>query len=637
MDVEVTSVSRYPKELLDAPSAIQLITNQDILRSGATDLPQALRLADNLEVAQENSHDWAISARGFDANLADKLLVLIDGRAVYTPLYGGVLWNVQDFLLEDIDRIEVISGPGGTQWGANAVNGVINVTTKSAKDTQGLYVEEAAGGRLEDLTAVRYGGTLAPGVYYRAYAEYSDRGSEVFGSGMGANDSWDMGRGGFRIDSETTPTNQLTLQGDFYSGTEYLGTVGDEGLNGGNVLGRWAHTFADGSDMSLLVYYDRTHLSQPYAASPPSPPYYSGFPASALVDNLTTYDVDFQDHIALGGRNQFIWGFSYRFTHEVDTDMSIVRFLPETLDQNLFTGFGQDEIAIASHVHLTLGTKVERNDYTGFEVEPSIRILWDFAPKQVLWAAVSRAVRSPSRYDRNLVVPTGLVNPPAPYQFPVNYLEGTSHFASENEVAYELGYRAQVGSKGSIALSTYYNAYDHLRSATATPTTALYPFPYPVAFENNLEGDTYGFEFSANYQVFDGWALHAGYDLLRENIYVTPGYVDATGAHNETADPKNQFSVRSSWDLSRNLELDAAFRWVDKLIIDQGPTNGPVTGIVPSYYELDLHLTWRPIRRLELSLVGQNLLHAYHQEYGFPSPTTEDITRTAYGKVVWRY
>jgi iron complex outermembrane receptor protein len=637
MDIEVTSVTKEPEQLLDAASAIQVITGDDISRSGASSLPEALRLADNLEVAQENSHDWAISARGFNANLGNKLLVLIDGRAVYTPLYGGVEWNVQDYLLEDIDRIEVISGPGGTLWGANAVNGVINVTTKSAKDTQGLYLEAGGGTELEDFTAVRYGGVLAPGVYYRVYGEYSDRGSEELSDGSSANDSISMSRGGFRIDSVASPQNTLTLQGDFYSGTEDLGSLGKSGLRGDNVLGRWSRTFENGSDMSLQVYYDMTFLAQPFAASPGAPPYSSGFPAASLLDTLDTYDAEFQYHFALGDRNNIVCGLGYRFTHEEDEDLSIVRFLPPDLDQNLFNGFLQDEILLAKDVHLTLGSKLEHNDYTGYEVEPSARLQWNFAPKQMVWSAVSRAVRTPSRYDYDMEVVSGLENAPPPYKFPADYLDGSSDFVSETEIAYELGYRAQLSAKASVSVSAYYNDYNDLRSTSSTPVTADYPYPYPVYFQNNLEGDTYGAELSANYQLLAWWRLHAGYDLLRENIHVKPGQSDDTGALNETADPENQFSVRSSMDLSHGVDFDAALRWVDSFTIDNGPTGGAVAGTVPSYFELNARVAWHLTKHLELSIVGQNLLHARHAEYGLPSPTTEEIVREVYGKLAWRF
>jgi iron complex outermembrane receptor protein len=637
MDIEVTSVSKEPEKLLDAASAIQVITNDDIETAGASSIPEALRLADNLEVAQENSHDWAISARGFDANLANKLLVLIDGRAVYSPLYGGVEWNVQDYLMADVDRIEVISGPGGTLWGANAVNGVINVTTKSPKDTQGLYLEEDAGNELQNLTAVRYGGVLAPNVYYRVYGEIEDRASEVFDDGTKASDSFQMIRGGFRVDSYATAQTTLTLQGDYYSGTEYEGTLGDAGMNGGNLLGRWSHTFSGDSDMSLQAYYDRTHLSQPFAASPPAPPYYTGFPAAPLTDDLDTYDVEFQHNLQLGDADKFVWGLGFRYTHELDEDISVVRFLPPSLGQSLYSAYAQNEWRLRSDLYLTVGTKLEHNDYTGIEVQPNVRIRWDLPEKQMLWAAVSRAVRTPSRYDHDLEVVTGLENAPYPYKFPAEYLAGSDDFESETLIAYEVGYRAELSTKVSASVSAYYNDYDDLRSTATTPITATYIFPYPVVFGNNLEGDTYGLEFTGNYQPVPWWRLKAGYTLLMENIHAKPGIVDATGGLNETADPKNQASLGSSMDLPQAVQLYAALRWVDSLTINNGPTAGPIAGKVPSYFELNARIAWNATKNLTLSIVGENLLHDHHQEYGYPSPTTEEIERSVFAKVEWRY
>jgi iron complex outermembrane recepter protein len=270
-------------------------------------------------------------------------------------------------------------------------------------------------------------------------------------------------------------------------------------------------------------------------------------------------------------------------------------------------------------------------------VEPNTRLQWNLAPKQLLWGAVSRAVRTPSRYDHDLEVPTGLVDAPPPYQFPPYYLKGNSDFVAETLIAYEMGYRAQLTSRWSSSVSLFYNDYNHLRSTSATPTTALYIFPYPIVFENNLEGETHGLELSLTYQLLDWWRLHAGYDFLKEDIHVKPGQVDATDATNETADPEQQAALRSSMDLPRAVQFDAALRWVDQLHINDGPTGGPVVGIVPSYFELDTRLAWHATKRLEFSIVGQNLLHPYHVEYGFPSPTREEIARSVFGKVTWGY
>jgi len=612
MDLDVTSVSKQPEPYGQAPAAIQVITGEDIQRSGASSIPEALRLADNLDVAQKNSHDWAISARGFNTALGNKLLVLIDGRAVYTPLYSGVFWDVQDYLLEDIDRIEVVSGPGGTLWGANAVNGVINITTKSAKDTQGLYVEGGGGNWLQDFVGARYGGMLASNVYYRVYGKYFDRSSEVLSNGNSASDSWRMGQGGFRIDSEASPQNLLTLQGDFYLGDEKA-TTGDTRTGGGNVLGRWSHIFSDDSDMSLQLYYDRTHIAIP------KPAVFLDA-AGTLRDDLDTYDLDFQHHFSLGDRNRIIWGLGYRLTHDIVGEAPSVEFVPATLYQNLFSGFVQDEIKLHEKLFLTLGTKLEHNDYTGFEVEPSARIQWNATSKQMFWGAISRAVRTPSRIDHDLREPLG---GPLP-----DLLDGGTNFTSETLIAYELGYRAELTKKISTSISAFYNDYENIRSSSTELPSSL------LVFKNNLEGDTYGFEWSGDWQVLDWWRLHGGYDLLEEDIHVKPGKTDFSNGLNETADPQQQFSIRSSMDLPENVDLDATLRWVDTL----HNNNGPNPGTVPSYFELDVRIGWHPTKNLEFSIVGQNLLHDQHAEYGFPgATTTEEIERSVYGKVAWRF
>jgi iron complex outermembrane receptor protein len=634
MNVQVTSVSRGPQKLIQAAAAIQVITNEDIRRFGATSLPEALRLADNLEVAQINAHDWAISARGFNADLANKLLVLIDGRAVYTPLYGGVLWNVQDYPLSDIDRIEVISGPGGTLWGANAVNGVINIITKPATETQGLHAEAAGGNKLDDQEELRVGAEPTAGLFVRAYGQYTGRSDELTATGAAARDAWQIGRSGFRLDDDATLRDQLTLQGDIYHGVEDFGGVGGEDLSGGNLLGRWTHLAATGSSLSLQLYYDHTYLRQPYPASPPAPPYYTGFPATALTDALNTDDAQFQYQFTWGLRQQFIWGLEYRATQELNRGL-FVSLVPPRLDQNLFSGFLQDQIMLVPAMSLIIGSKLEHHDYTGFEVEPNVRWQWNPQPQQLLWAAVSRAVRTPSRYDRDLLVPTGLTNAPPPYIFPTAYLKGNESFVSETLIAYELGYRAAFGSHWSGSLSTFFNDYDHLRSTTATPTTADYPFPFPVYFQNNLQGTTEGFELSTSYQPLDRWQLHAGYDLLLEHLHVRPGQVATTGGLDDTADPKGQAFLRSRLDLPRDMTLDAALRWVDALHVDNGPTGGPVVGVVPSYWQMDTRVAWQPTRHVTLSLVGQNLLHQYHVEYGYPSPGREQLARSLFARFTW--
>jgi iron complex outermembrane receptor protein len=616
MDQDVTSVSKEPEPLSDAPAAIQVITGDDILRSGATSLPEALRLADNLEVAQDNAHDWNITARGFNTGLANKLLVLVDGRTVYTPLYSGVIWDEQNPMLADIDRIEVISGPGGTLWGANAVNGVINIISKSAADTQGWYLEGGGGSELRDFGAIRYGGSLAPNVYFRVYGQYFDRNNEVFSDGAPAHDAWSDGRGGFRIDTAGTSDDKFTLQGDYYNGAQENATLpGTDITTGGNLLGRWSHTFSSDSDMSLQVYYDRANVSF-------QEPGIGLEPAGVFGDDLDTADLSFQHNIQLDERNRFVWGLGYRFTHDVASNAPAAEILPATLDQNLFNVFAQDEIKILDDLSFTLGSKVEHNDYTGFEFEPSARLQWKFLPKQMLWAAISRAVRTPSRLDRDLYEPTGLA---APFQ---SAIDGSTGFESEDLIAYELGYRAQLGSKISGSISTFYNDYTNIRSTTPGPTGGI-----PIILQNNLEGETAGVEISGDYQMLDWWRWHAGYDYLQEHIHVKPYEKDFTNGLNETADPRNQVFLRSSMDLPQHIQFDTEGRWIDALTVN----NGPTAATVPSYFELNARLAWRPVDNLEISVSGQNLLHDYHVEYGFPDSTQEAIQRSVYGKITWHF
>jgi iron complex outermembrane receptor protein len=616
MNIQVTTVARHPQKLLDTASAVQVITQEDIRRSGATTLAQVLRLADNLQVAQKNSHDWAISARGFNTALANKLLVMIDGRTVYTPLFSGVFWDLQDYLLEDIDHIEVISGPGGTLWGANAVNGVINIITKSAADTQGSYVEGGGGSQVNQVAGARYGSAVADNTYVRFYGKYIDDSDEVLTDGAPAFDAWHATHGGFRLDSQPSAIDTLSLHGDMYEGHELEVAGGVDETSGANIVGKWARQFSGSADLSLQAYIDHTHLIDPIpeltlGTLPLAPP-------GLLHDDLTTYDIDFQNRFGLGAYNQLVWGLGFRSTHDEVANAPGLGFFPTILNQNLYSTFIQDEIPLTPTLSFIAGTKLEHNDYTGWELQPDARLRWTFAPQQSLWAAVSRAVRTPSRIDTQLYEAV----PPRPV-----LLEGSSDFVSENVVAYELGYRAQLTRRLSGSISNFYNDYTDLRSTSYTPGTLL-----PFYFANNLAGHTWGTEFSGNYQLLSNWSLHAGYTLLREHLWVKPGQFDLNDALNETADPEHQFSIRSAVDLPRNVQFDPDLRYVDTLHTNSGST----PGTVPAYWELDAHIAWQATPRLALSLVGDNLLHPEHPEYGFPGPDRVEIRRSVYAKVEWR-
>ncbi|MEO5804297.1 MAG: TonB-dependent receptor [Verrucomicrobiota bacterium] len=599
MQLDVTSVSRRPEPYRQAPAAIQVITQEDIRRSGVTSIPEALRLANNLQVAQVDARNWAITARGFNGTTANKLLVLIDGRSVYTPLFSGVFWDVQDYLLEDLERIEVISGPGATLFGANAVNGVINIISKSAKDTQGVLLTGGGGTELRGFGGVRYGGMLASNVSYRVYGKYFNRDDSVFPGGENGHDDWRMGQGGFRLDWDASEQNVLTFQGDIYDGTADQLRNGDLSMSGGNLLSRWSHTFSDESDMSLQFYYDRTHRRIP----------------GTFAENLDTYDVDFDHRFALGNRNQIIWGVGYRFTRNKVQNSPALAFLPPRLDRHLFTAFIQDEIMLRENLFLTLGTKLEQNDYSGFEIQPSVRLSWNVATNHFVWTAVSRAVRTPSRIDRHLFVPP----PPS-----TNFVLAGGDFDSESVIAYELGYRVQPHPKVSASISTFFNDYDDLRSVRTNPP--------PRVIANDVVGETYGVELDATYQVLDWWRLRAGYTWLKGNLREKDGRNDLNNAGTETADPEHQISLQSLMSLPGNVELDGQFRWVDELnFVSNGQRDH-----VPSYFSLDLRLGWHPTENLEFSIVGQNLLDSQHPEFG-PTRTRHEIERSVYGKVTWRF
>jgi iron complex outermembrane receptor protein len=462
MNLEVTSVSKRPEKLSATASAIQVITGEDIRRSGATSIPEALRLASNLEVARIDSRQWAITARGFNNTLANKMLVLIDGRTVYTPLYAGVYWDVQDTLLADIDRIEIISGPGATQWGANAVNGVINITTRSARDTQGTALIGASGSELRTLGGLRHGGELSNGLHWRVYGKYFDRDAAVFPNGQDAADVWRMRQGGFRLDSDHPGgSDRLTVQGDVYDGAiGQAGTAADEEVSGGNLLGRWSRTLADNSDLQLQVYYDRTHRDIP----------------NSIAQRLNTYDLDFQHRLPFGTAHDIVWGLSYRAIEDDIAHPATLAFLPERVTLHWYGGFIQDEITLLpERLHLTAGTKLEHNDYTGLEVQPSVRLAWQPGTGQTVWSAVSRAVRTPSRVDRDLY---------APATPPFTQLQGGPDFASEKLLAYELGYRVQPFQRLALSLATFYHDYDDLRSVEPVNP----PAAFPIVLANGLQG-----------------------------------------------------------------------------------------------------------------------------------------------------
>lgn len=603
LNVEVSSVSGHAEKIPQTPSAIQVITGEDIHRSGASSLPEALRLASNLEVAQVNSHDWAISARGFNNTLANKLLVLIDGRTIYTPLYAGVFWDAQNVMLDDVDRIEVISGPGATLWGANAVNGVINIVSKSARDTQGTIISGGGGSLLNEFGQIRYGDKISTNVFFRIYGMGFNRDTSRRLNGTDGTDGWVMGQGGARLDwypSDDSDT-ALTFIANGYAGEENKQFTNTTLVNGQNLLGRWTKSLYEGSDYSIQAYWDRTYRKVP----------------NSFSENLNTYDVTFQHRLPIGSRHSLLWGTGYRLMQDrVSALTPNLAFLPAHRDLQLFSGFLQDEITLVpDKLTFTLGTKLEHNDYSGFEFQPSARIAWAVTPRQLLWAAVSRAVRSPSRVDADLYAPAPPAAPTA--------LAGGPGFDSEKLTSYEVGYRVQARTNLALSLASYYNFYDDLRSVDRLATNV-------VVLGNHFEGEVWGIELSANYQPLDWWRLRGGYNYLHKKLSPTSSV--ASPSVREGNDPEHQFSLQSVMDFRGfvkgrdHFQFDVTGRYVDALHAPR----------VPNYIEADVRLAWEYKDDLELAIVGQNLLDNRHAEFGTPT-TRLEIPRSVYGKVTWRF
>jgi iron complex outermembrane receptor protein len=599
MNIEVTSVSKRSEKLSEVASAIQVITQEDIRRSGATNLPEALRLSPNLQVAKYNSYAWIISARGFNNVFSNKLLVMIDGRTVYSPLFAGVSWDAQSVLLEDVDRIEVISGPGGTLWGANAVNGVINIITKKAKDSQGAYVSAVTGTNLRQQLSARYGGKIGSAITYRIYGMRNKIDPTLDSDRVNNKDNWYLNQGGFRLDYDGGQKNKLSFQGNLEYATQQT-DPGPDSFDHQDVMGQWSHSFATGSDLQIQAYYDRTWRRSP---------------SSLLNDQLETYDIDLQHNFKIGNNNNLLWGLGYRFTRDDSQNTTIfIGFLPAVRNLHLYNGFIQDEIQVVKDVlKLTIGTKLLHNDYSGFEIQPSARFAWTPGQQQTVWAAVSRAVRTPSRIDVDYHIPT--------YPVPPTTLNigGGPNFVSEKLIAYELGYRVQAAKNLSLSVATFYNKYNDLYSVEGVPGTQTF------LIQNGMEGNSQGIEFSGLYQATDSWRLRGGYTFFHKNIKDKPGHVfDVTY---EGTDPQNQVVLQSMFDLFKHFQFDVTGRYVG------GRPLSVIAGVpeVSAYCNVDVRLAWQ-FKFMELSVAGQNLANKSHIEFA-----SNRIPRNVYGKVSFRF
>jgi len=631
LNIEVTTVSKKEQKLSEVPAAISVITQEDIRRSGATNIPEALRLVPGVQVARINANSWAISIRGFNGEFANKLLVMIDGRSIYTPLHAGVYWDEHDVMLEDVERIEVIRGPGGTLWGANAVNGIINIITKKAKDTQGALMTGGGGTEEQGFGAVRFGGKINDKAYFRIYSKYFNRDDAPFLDGGDGADTWDAIQGGFRLDWDPSENDTLSLQGNIASGqvgyagymlypvSPYMFSVTEkQDIKVGNTLGRWQHSFSDGSDMTLQLYYDRTDRWV------------------AVFDEIRdTFDIDFQHSFSCIDRHEIIWGLGHRLTKDHTKGTLAMSMDPPNYDLYNYSGFVQDQITLwENYLKLTLGSKFEYNDFSGFEYQPSGRIIWTPNPDHSLWTSVTRAVRTPVRFDHDdestrMIIPG---YPPSYTPIAVASL-GNDDVKSEKLLSYELGYRVRPRNNFFLDFALFFNDYDDLRTfESGTPMSKTTPFAHmlmPLIIDNKMDGESYGAELSASWEIMKNWTLNAGYSFLQMQLHQDNDSTDTSSAtSNEGRPPHNQAYLRSNLDLPGNLELDLALNYVDTL----------PDADIPSYFRFDARLGWHLTDNVELSLVGQNLLDNRHPEFYYRGyQLTTEVQRGFYAKLTCKF
>lgn len=636
-NVSVTSVSKEPERLMRAPAAIYVLTAEDIRRSGATTIPDALRLVPGVEVARIDSDHWSVGIRGFGSEFSKSVLVLIDGRSVYSPLFAGVYWNVQNVMLEDVDRIEVVRGPGGTIWGSNAVNGVINIITKSAKDTRGTLVSSEGGNVDEGYGAFRYGGGNGRDLDYRVYGMAFGHAAE-FHPDHSLFDQWEMGQGGFRTDWQLGSRDTFTLQGDMYKG--YDGERVDVSLysppsaeviddahnvSGGNLLGRWRRQINGKSDIQFQTYYDRTSRLSPQ-----------------MDEVRNTLDVDFLYHVRLRERHNILMGVGGRWSPDnITQKFPTLSFLPAQETDSIYSWFLQDDISVVPYKLLvTVGSKFEHNNYSGFEEQPNVRVVWTPTQNQTIWAAETRAVRTPSRLDRDLQLTDLLgAGPPALYLRVV----GSPTFRSEQLLGTEAGYRTLVASDLYLSGAFFYNDYNDLYGYGAN-TTLVETAPAPtrvvlqIPLANATQGDTSGFEIGPDWSPFSGWTLKGVYSYLHLYVHDKAGvagiYNALITASDNGSSPHHQIAMQSRFNLPRNLEADMTYRFVSALPAESSTPAGPS---VDAYSTGDFRLAWRPGEAFEISFVGQNLFQPEHPEFGGDDGPLVGVERSYYGKITWAH
>jgi len=627
LNATVTSVSKTQERLRDAPAAIFVLNSDDIARSGATSIPEVLRLVPGVQVARGSTWGWAISVRGLNSALTNKLLVLIDGREVYDALFSGVYWEIQDTALEDIDRIEVIRGPGATLWGANAVNGVINIITKKASATQGVLASAVAGNQERALVTGRFGAGEGD-AHWRVFAKYIDRQSQETIPGADARDGLRAWRGGFRADWAANPQGDgFTLQGDIYTTDSgryrgipqltdpYSTTVFEPvSASGANILGRWERDLGESSSLSVQAYVDRTTRDQ-----------------LPLRNERTAFDVDVQYDLPQIDAHEIIVGARYRYVAEDLVGSQIITVTEPTRYTSLFSGFLQNKITIEpEQLYLTLGSKFEHNDYSGFEAQPSARLQWMPDDAQTLWASISRAVRTPNLLEHDLTISAGVI-PPDVLPLPVSVeVRPSPDFESEVLVAYEAGYRHQWTPDLLTDVSLFYNDYDKL--STLSLQAPAFGFPplhviLPIATTNLTSGVAYGFEAWAAWRIDETLNLTASYSYLDLNLDGPPPEAAIGAEAGEGQSPRNQFNLRAQWDVTQRVSIDSTLYYVDDL-----PTFS-----VDSYWRVDARVGWRVCDEVLLEIVGQNIFDESHREFGNATEIgATEIQRSVFGRLTWR-
>ena len=624
LHIEVTSVTKHAQPIASAPAAIFVLTNEDIRRSGARSLPEALRMVPGISVARINSSTWAVSARGFNGRFNNKMLVLIDGRSVYSTTFSGVYWDVQDVLLEDIERIEIIRGPGAVQWGSNAVNGVINVITRTAAQSQGAFLETGIGTEEKHFVGARFGGTLGDDGHFRVYGKSADHEGRELHPGDTVDDDWHQKRAGFRADWSVSDKDTWTVQGDVYRGhadspeTAPIYTPpfvvmrnGDTDVDGGNLLSRWTHVISEDSGFSLQAYYDVTHRHE------------------STGQSIDTIDLSYQHHARLGARNEIVFGGGYRRTASDFLSSPTITVDSAKATDEIFSAFVQDNIAIVpEELVLSLGTQYENNDYTGSELQPSARIVWTPDETHTVWGAVSRAVRTPSRLESEAEV-TFQVFPDAGGFLDVVRLFGNDDLPAEELIAYELGVRFQPDEAVGLDLALFYNDYDSLSTLEGgSPFFDGTNLIIPLTFDSKLSGVTWGGELAADWNVSSTWKLRAAYSLLMMSLHPDADSSDTGVVSAEGNDPENQFHLRSLLDLTPTTQLDLALYYVD---------SAPALNN-PSYIRGDARLGWRPAPWIDISLVAQSLFHDGEPEPGNDIVGGSTDSQTAfYLSASWRF